>query len=108
MALSDNPGLPAHWRGETASDEVTREDAQHTYKEVHPRKEEERERDSNEVYLISPMCSSGEPAKDRLDLTALKPLWQLYNTLMKQYGLCIDPFSHLKACSHCVCVLFCR
>lgn len=34
MALSDHPGLPAHWGGETASDEVTCEDAEHTYKEV--------------------------------------------------------------------------
>ena len=39
MALSDHPGLPAHWGGETAGDEVTCEDAEHTYKEVDPRKE---------------------------------------------------------------------
>jgi len=30
--------------------------------------------------------SHAQPAGDRLDLTALKPLWQLYTTLMKQYG----------------------
>jgi len=33
-----------------------------------------------------PLHSHAQPAGDRLDLTALKPLWQLYTTLMKQYG----------------------
>ena len=99
MALSDYPSLPAHGGGETAGNEVAREDAGHTYKEVYPRKGRGGgglAAVSREVYLIFPMCSSAEPAKDRLDLTALKPLWQLYSTLMKQYGLCIWQLAHCK------------
>ena len=57
------------------------------------------------------MCSSAEPAKDRLDLTALKPLWQLYSTLMKQYGLCIYQLTPLQGSAVlmtvCVCVCVC-
>ena len=49
MALSDYPSLPAHRGGEAAGNEVTREDAGHTYKEVHPRKG--RGRGSREVYI---------------------------------------------------------
>ena len=55
------------------------------------------------------MCSSAEPAKDRLDLTALKPLWQLYSTLMKQYGLSIYQLTPLQGSAVlmtvCVCVV---